>query len=391
VRAPRKQVLVVVTAGWRVLAFDHNLALLWEGDVEGAAGRARARPHEVAIAVTPHRVRASDRGLVVVGGDVGVGSLAEQAAGTHEAAAAGAGRAGGVLEGVLQDEIKWEAGGGGGGGGTAEGGKGGGLGAAAGTTLGAGADASRHFDYYAFEGGGGEARWSHTAGSFRGGELEAAAEELAPQHSFKLDAEKLAGRHYGELSCRDFRESVLHALPHYWGRPEDTRLEEAHFVRHREGTGAQKRELARAGAARAAAAGARGPGPEGWGDGPGRGLLGPGGGVPSTARGAWLLPVWPAGPRALEMWLLLGCLFPPYHGQGQPFPARVHRRRPLCTLPASPSPPPHPRQAAAPPPSARAGWVAVSAARRPRATRHIRRALRRATPTWCTIRPPTRW
>jgi hypothetical protein len=272
VRAPRKQVLVVVTAGWRVLAFDHNLALMWEGDAEGGPGRGRARPHEVAVTVMPHRVRAADRGLIVVGGDVEVGAGAADADGGRPAAAEGAGRAGGVLEGVLQEELKWEAGGGGGGGGAAsgsaakdggEGGKDAGAGAAAGTALGAGADASRHFDYYAFEGATGEARWSHTAGSFHGGELEAAAEELTPQHSFRLDAEKLAGRHYGELSCRDFRESVLHSLPHYWGRPEDTRLEEAHFVRHREGLGERKRDLARAGAARAAAAGARGLG-VGW-------------------------------------------------------------------------------------------------------------------------------
>lgn len=29
VRALRKQVLVVVTANWNVLCFDHNLKLLW--------------------------------------------------------------------------------------------------------------------------------------------------------------------------------------------------------------------------------------------------------------------------------------------------------------------------------------------------------------------------
>jgi hypothetical protein len=34
VRPPRKQVLVVVTASWQVLCFDHNLALMWEQTVE---------------------------------------------------------------------------------------------------------------------------------------------------------------------------------------------------------------------------------------------------------------------------------------------------------------------------------------------------------------------
>jgi hypothetical protein len=128
-------------------------------------------------------------------------------------------------------------------------------GAAAALVAGSGADVSRHFDYFAFEGAAGEPRWSHRAGAFHGEEVAAASEALTPQHSFKLDAEKLAARHYGELSCREFRESVLHALPHQWERPADTRLEEAAFFRHREGVGAQKGQLARAAAARAASKG----------------------------------------------------------------------------------------------------------------------------------------
>jgi len=257
VRALRKQVLVVVTASWHVLAFNHNLELMWEADVEGASTRAHAKLHEVAVAITPHRVRGSDRGLVVVGGDVEVGELAAEAEGRGEADAAGAGRAGGVLEGVLQDELRWEAEQGEHARSAPRSGKGSDASASAAgdTAVGAGADTSRHFDYYAFEGGGGESRWSHRAGAFHDGELEAASEELVPQHSFKLDAEKLAGRHYGELSCREFRESILHALPHMWTRPADTRLEEAAFVRHREGVGAQKTQLARAAAARAATTG----------------------------------------------------------------------------------------------------------------------------------------
>lgn len=60
----------------------------------------------------------------------------------------------------------------------------------------------------------------------------------------RLAAEELEGRHFGEASCRDYRESVLHVLPHVWDRPTDTRLAEAHFVKHRAGRGAAKRELA---------------------------------------------------------------------------------------------------------------------------------------------------
>ena len=49
VRAARKQVLVVVTANWQVLAFDHNLSLMWEADVEEAMP-AHAHLHEVRAA-----------------------------------------------------------------------------------------------------------------------------------------------------------------------------------------------------------------------------------------------------------------------------------------------------------------------------------------------------
>jgi hypothetical protein len=44
----------------------------------------------------------------------------------------------------------------------------------------------------------------------------ALAAELQPQFSFRLDAAALQARHYGEVACRDFRESVLAVLPHRW-------------------------------------------------------------------------------------------------------------------------------------------------------------------------------
>jgi hypothetical protein len=65
-----------------------------------------------------------------------------------------------------------------------------------------------------------------------------------------LDAGKLEGRHFGEASCREYRESVLHVLPHVWERPADTRLVEAHFVKHRVGRGATKHALAAASTAK---------------------------------------------------------------------------------------------------------------------------------------------
>ena len=41
----------------------------------------------------------------------------------------------------------------------------------------------------------------------------------------RLEADKLEGRHFGEASCREYRESVMHVLPHSWTHPLDTWLQ----------------------------------------------------------------------------------------------------------------------------------------------------------------------
>ena len=71
----------------------------------------------------------------------------------------------------------------------------------------------------------------------------------------RMRADALAGRHFGELSCREFRESLLAVLPQEWSRPSDSRLEEALFVKHKEGAGQQKQQLAKLAAAKAASGG----------------------------------------------------------------------------------------------------------------------------------------
>lgn len=47
-----------------------------------------------------------------------------------------------------------------------------------------GVDVSRHFNYYAFEGGSGEQVWKHVSGAFQKN-LADNAEELRPQHDFR--------------------------------------------------------------------------------------------------------------------------------------------------------------------------------------------------------------
>ena len=45
--------------------------------------------------------------------------------------------------------------------------------------------------------------------------------------------ENSEGRHFGEASCREFRESLIHELPHLWDRVGDTKIAAAHFAHHK--------------------------------------------------------------------------------------------------------------------------------------------------------------
>lgn len=59
----------------------------------------------------------------------------------------------------------------------------------------------------------------------------------------RFDAQSLDSRHYGELSCREYRESILHNMPHQWSSMSDTKLVLSHFQRHKTGKGANKMSL----------------------------------------------------------------------------------------------------------------------------------------------------
>lgn len=40
------------------------------------------------------------------------------------------------------------------------------------------------------------------------------ADQLTPQHNYRLDINAVEGRHYGEVACKEFWESVLRVMPH---------------------------------------------------------------------------------------------------------------------------------------------------------------------------------
>lgn len=64
-------------------------------------------------------------------------------------------------------------------------------------------DVSRHFSYYAFEGGHGESIWKHASGAFHK-DLEASADELRPQEDYRCVV----------VGCGVFRGCVLIVMCH---------------------------------------------------------------------------------------------------------------------------------------------------------------------------------
>lgn len=65
VRPPRKQVLVVVTANFKVMAFDHNLQLMWEQNIDEQLPP-HARLNEVRLLHTTHAQAADLAGCIIL-------------------------------------------------------------------------------------------------------------------------------------------------------------------------------------------------------------------------------------------------------------------------------------------------------------------------------------
>ena len=204
--SPRKAVVVVLTAGWSLLCFDHNLQLLWENAMGDSLPQSWA-PREVALLVSPHPLHPGDRGLVIVAASASRPEASIGAEGWAD---------------PLAEEVAWEA----------RLARGRHPGAAADGGASAGVDVRHHVNYYAFEGRMGAVRWRHESPDFHP-PGDALADSLVPQHNYRLDAASLEGRHAGEAACREYREAVAASLPHSWARPADTRLRLAHWAKHR--------------------------------------------------------------------------------------------------------------------------------------------------------------
>ncbi|KAF8406490.1 hypothetical protein HHK36_008579 [Tetracentron sinense] len=197
---PQKQVLVVVTSGWSVMCFDHNLKKLWETNLQGDFPHG-AHHREIAISISNYTLKHGDAGLVIVGGRMEMQphlyldpfeeiGLAEKNAEQHRRSA-------------NEKEASENPG-------TMD---------------------LRHFALYAFAGRTGLLRWDRKNENIQSHSSDAS--QLIPQHNYKLDVHALNSRHPGELECREYRESILGVMPHHWDRREDTSFNLAHFRRHK--------------------------------------------------------------------------------------------------------------------------------------------------------------
>ena len=224
VQSLRKQIVVAVTIDGNVVVFDHNLKVLWKQSLQSHMPD-EGKLEEVSILITEHGVTKADKGLIVIGARAEPDTLADDVEEDdfleEEILAEGLERihtAGRKRRAKLREV--------------------GGDGGASG----------RHFSYFAFNGGNGQLKWKHEALDFHRDLAGLQETTVSTQHSLHTAAQLQEGIHYGEASCRDYRESILAALPHSWFSERDTYLELGHFHRHRAHRGAQKERIGAAGA-----------------------------------------------------------------------------------------------------------------------------------------------
>lgn len=194
----RKQVLVVVTSGWSVMCFDHNLKKLWEHNLQDDFPHA-AHHREVAISITNYTLKHGDAGLVIVGGRM---EMQHHSADLFDEFM--------IPEHNMDDRRRS-------------------ANEKQGSEVG-NADL-RHFALYAFAGRSGDRRWSRKNENIQSQPSDASV--MLPQHNYKLDVHALNSHQPGQFECREFRESILGIMPHHWDRREDTTLQLAHFRKHK--------------------------------------------------------------------------------------------------------------------------------------------------------------
>ncbi|EGC34171.1 hypothetical protein DICPUDRAFT_98309 [Dictyostelium purpureum] len=195
---PRQQIIVVVTDGWSILCFNHQLKKLWESYASDEV-LPNHYQSEISISIVPN----SDKGMVIIGGRMEPmegyvhkshykipmyeGKIETNEEHSHE----------------RDDDHEKET----------------------------HRDES-HFSYFAYDGEKGYKIWSHEENDFmpvnKHTDEEHRKESDVSLHSFKQHIYSQLD-HLGEVDWRTYRDSVLAALPHKWSTGYDTKLDARHF------------------------------------------------------------------------------------------------------------------------------------------------------------------
>jgi hypothetical protein len=240
VHSPRKQVIAALCSDGQLMLLDSNLKLKWKTSVPGLGGLPKFGStggdvdqvdvdlRDVSLVVSPHGVNDREKGMVVVSvrketfrdnsnGEDDYDDYDDYDEHRHQREVGEEVRhEQGRSEGQSLEEVdvdpqrKYGA---------------------------------RHVSYFAFAGGSGNLIWSHRPEDFHKDPRNLVEHGITTLYTDRLVTELDSSVHYGEKSCRDYRESVLASLPHAWFGDEDSKMQFAHFHRHRKHHGSQKHNL----------------------------------------------------------------------------------------------------------------------------------------------------
>ena len=215
VHRARKHVVSIVFSDGTVVLLDPNLKIKWKSKIPLILERAELK--DVSVLVTPHGSNSKAGGMVII-------SAREQSASLHEDEDYDT-----DIVARQEDEEKHE------------------HGRRKEETLSevdSDPRTTRHVSYFALDGTSGDTVWKHTPEDFHKDPLRLHEFGVKTLYSDRLSAEIQDGVHYGEHSCRDYRESVLASLPHSWFDESDSMIRLAHFHKHKKHHGPQRHNLA---------------------------------------------------------------------------------------------------------------------------------------------------
>ena len=244
VHSPRKQVVAALCSDGQLMLLDSNLKLKWKASVPGIGNPVRptgsgaeessGREEEVdlrdvSLVISPHGVNDREQGMVIVSlrkdtsrddddddydyddDDEDEDDL-EEGHDDDEERRHEQGRVKGQALEEVDDDPQTKYG-------------------------------TRHVSYYAFAGANGNPVWTHRPEDFHKDPRNLVEHDVKTLYTDRLMAELESSTHYGEKSCKDYRESVLASLPHAWFSDEDSSMGVAHFHKHRKHHGSQKHNL----------------------------------------------------------------------------------------------------------------------------------------------------